>query len=86
MGVILDKRDVEFCIDDSWWNAGRLKFVIELCEISIVPSERWMGGLVVFKNENFSVFLIIFYSEPEQQLIYVNNSLQRWNVVTSFLV
>lgn len=86
MGVILDERDVEFCIDDSWWNAGRLKFVIELCEISIVPCERWMGGLVVFKNENFSVFLIIFYSEPEQQLIYVNNSLQRWNVVTSFLV
>lgn len=86
MGVILDERDVEFCIDDSWWNAGRLKFVIELCEISIVPNERWMGGLVVFKNENFSVFLIIFYSKPEQQLIYVNNSLQRWNVVTSFLV
>lgn len=86
MGVILDERDVEFCIDDSWWNAGRLKFVIELCEISIVPSERWMDGLVVFKNENFSVFLIIFYSKPEQQLIYVNNSLQRWNVVTSFLV
>lgn len=43
---------------------------------------KWMGGLVVFKNENFSVFLIIFYSKPEQQLILII----LYNVGTSLLL